>query len=136
MNSVESCFGILWATTFLWEQVLKVEEIIKPSLKEEKEKLLHKVKTETTEAAIQAIKTKIKEQLEAEMQAKEEGENCCPVKKNKEIGLCLLMQFRKYSANKWRKMDASKAYLDLLMCLNFATNHDHLIIFEIENWKI
>ena len=56
-------------------QVLKVEELVKPRMAEEKHKMVQQVREETTEAAITTIKTKLKEQAEAEAAAREEGED-------------------------------------------------------------
>ena len=50
-----------------------MEEIIKPRMAEEKRKMVQQVKEETTESAIQTVKTKLKEQMEAEIAAREEG---------------------------------------------------------------
>lgn len=57
----------------MW-QVLKVEEIIKPRMADEKRKMIRQVREETTETAIVAVKTKLREQAEAEAAAREEGE--------------------------------------------------------------
>ena len=56
-------------------QVLKVEELVKPRMAEEKRKMVQQVREETTEAAIATVKAKLKEQAEAEAAAREEGEN-------------------------------------------------------------
>ena len=52
-----------------------MEELVKPRMAEEKHKMVQQVREETTEAAITTVKTKLKEQAEAEAAAREEGED-------------------------------------------------------------
>lgn len=56
-------------------QVLNVNEIIKPRTEKERFKMLRQVEAETKESSIIAVKTMIKEQMEAEAAAREEGES-------------------------------------------------------------
>jgi adenylate/nucleoside-diphosphate kinase len=50
-----------------------VEELIKPRMEEERKKMVEQVRKDATESAIQTVKAKLKEQLEAEHAAREEG---------------------------------------------------------------
>jgi F0F1-type ATP synthase membrane subunit b/b' len=49
-----------------------MDELIKPKIEEEKDKMLQQVKDEAVENAIIAVKQRIKEQMDAEAAAKEE----------------------------------------------------------------
>ncbi len=54
-------------------QILDMDKLIKSSLEEERQKILEQTQEEATENAIRTVKTRLKEQQEAEQQRKEAG---------------------------------------------------------------
>lgn len=58
-----------------WLQVLNMEKLIKPKLEEEKRKQLDTLRKEATDTAIVTVKTKLREELEAQKAALLESSN-------------------------------------------------------------
>ena len=62
---------LLFFSFALW-QVLNIEELMKPKLEEEREKVVDAAREEALENAIALVKQRLKEQMELEQQAKED----------------------------------------------------------------